>query len=127
MTKDEQEGIKITLLGNPGVGKTCIIYRYIEDKFNEDTLSSISMSCAEKKIKLNDENKTEMLFEIWDTCGQEKYRHLSNLYFKEAKAAILVYDTTSKSSFNDIKNYWYNNVKEHSSKDISKSFLYFHI
>jgi small GTP-binding protein len=124
---DELKKIKVILVGESGVGKTCIIYRYIEDKFNEDTLSSISMSCAEKKIKLNDENKTEMLFEIWDTCGQEKYRHLSNLYFKEAKAAILVYDTTSKSSFNDIKNYWYNNVKEHSSKDISKSFLYFHI
>jgi small GTP-binding protein len=124
---DELKKIKVILVGESGVGKTCIIYRYIEDKFNEDTLSSISMSCAEKKIKLNDENKTEMLFEIWDTCGQEKYRHLSKLYFKEAKAAILVYDTTSKTSFNDIKNYWYNNVKENSSEDISKRFLYFHI
>ena len=120
---DELKKIKVILVGESGVGKTCIIYRYIEDKFNEDTLSSISMSCAEKKIKLNDENKTEMLFEIWDTCGQEKYRHLSNLYFKDAKAAILVYDTTSKSSFNDIKDYWYNSVKENFDKDISKRFL----
>ena len=61
------------------------------------------------------------------TCGQEKYRHLSKSFLKGTKAAILVYDTTSKSSFNEIQKFWYNLVKENSSEDLNKYFAYCHI
>ena len=75
-------------------------------------MTSISLSCSEKTIALKDLKNTKINFEIWDTCGQEKYRHLVNMFFKEAKAVIFVYDSTSRKSFDDIKNYWYNKVKE---------------
>ena len=120
----ETKKIKVILVGESGVGKTCIIYRYVYGKFNDDSMCTISISFSEKNITLNDENKTKIKFEIWDTCGQEKYRDMANIFFKDAKAAILVYDSTSRSSFNDIKNYWYDKVKENSDEDISKYFKF---
>ena len=112
------EKIKIILVGESGVGKTCIIYRYINGEFNEDTMTTISLSSTEKTITLKDPKNSKIKFDIWDTCGQEKYRHLVNIFFKEAKVVILVYDSTSRKSFNDMKNYWYNKVKESAQEDL---------
>ena len=112
--------IKVILVGETGVGKTCIIHRYINGKFNEDTLSTITNSSMQKVITLDDENKTKIELDIWDTCGQEKYRNIVNIYFKDTKAAILVYDSTSKATFNEIKNFWYKKVKEYAPENTSK-------
>ena len=112
--------IKVILVGEAGVGKTCIIHRYINGKFNEDTLSTISVSSEKKTITLNDMNNTKVEFDIWDTCGQEKYRNLVSLFFNDAKAAILVYDSTSKQSFNQMKDFWFQKVKEYAPEDIGK-------
>ena len=117
---EEVKRIKVILVGETGVGKTSIINRYVNDIFNEDTLSTITASCFEKEIVLNDKKKSRIFLEIWDTCGQERYRDLGNMFFRNAKVAIMIYDITSKSSFNDIKNYWYKKVKENSPEDISK-------
>ena len=57
---------------------------------------------------------------MWDTAGQEKYRALSKIFYKDASAAILVYDITNKKSFDEIKEYWYNQVKECSQKNTNK-------
>ena len=120
--EEEEKTIKVILIGESGVGKTSIIYRYVEDIFNEETLSTISVSSMEKRITLNDENNKKIFikFEIWDTCGQEKYRNLAHLFYKGAQAAILVYDSTSKESFEIVKSFWYEKLKENSSKDIGK-------
>ena len=116
----EKKEIKIIVIGEAGVGKTCIIYRYINGKFNEDTLSTISVSSEKKIMRLNNNNKTKIEFDIWDTCGQEKYRNIVNIFFKDAKAAILVYDSTSKNSFNQMKDFWFKKVKESAPEDIGK-------
>ena len=110
--------IKIILIGEAGVGKTCIINRYINHRFDEDTINTISTSCEQKTIILNDKNKTGVDLNIWDTCGQEKFRNLVNILFQNAKAAILVYDSTSLKTFNQIKEFWYNKVKECAPEDI---------
>lgn len=123
----ESKKLKVILVGESGVGKTCIIYRYVHEKFNDETLSTIAISSEEKTITLKDENKTKMTFQIWDTCGQEKYRNIASIFFKDAHAVILVYDSTSKSSFNEIKNYWYDKVKEAAPKNIGKFFFIFKI
>ena len=57
---------------------------------------------------------------IWDTAGQEKYRSLTKIFYKDAGVAILVYDITRKESFDEIQNYWYNQIKDHAPKNISK-------
>jgi small GTP-binding protein len=58
-------------------------------------------------------------FEIWDTAGQEKYRSITKIFYKDANVAILVYDVSRKESFEEIKNYWYQQVKDNSPKKIS--------
>ena len=113
------ENIKVVLLGEPGVGKTCIINRFSYDKYNEKTVSSISAQFITKNFKLEDLNK-EIKFEIWDTAGQERYRALAKVFYKNAAVCVLVYDITRKTSFNELKNYWIKEIKENAQKDVSK-------
>lgn len=122
--KEDLKQVKIILIGESGVGKTCIIYRYVYEKFDEGTLSTIATSFEEKIVTLSDENKTEIKMEIWDTCGQEKYRNIANVFYKNSKAALLVYDSTSVESFEKIKEFWYNDIKEKADEDIGKFYFY---
>ena len=108
--------IKVVLLGESGVGKTSIITRFIENKFKEDIMASISSNFVSKKIDLG--NNKSIKFDIWDTAGQEKYRALAKIFYQDSKIVILVYDITNKNSFNELKNYWYEKVKENSSSDV---------
>lgn len=100
--------LKIILLGESGVGKTCIIKRYLENKFNENEISSPTMSYVGKIVEIN--NK-KIKLNIWDTIGQEKFRSISKMFLKETHIVILVYDITAKESFNQL-DYWYNLYKE---------------
>ena len=109
---DDSKQIKVILVGESGVGKTCIIHRYIKDRYTDDSLITISNSLYEKTIQLNDKDNSKVTFDLWDTCGQEKYRDLSKLFFKNSQVVIFVYDYTNKQSFNEIKTYWYKIVKE---------------
>lgn len=60
-----------------------------------------------------------VLNQIWDTAGQEKYRSLTKIFYKDASVAIMVYDITRKESFDEIKNYWHSQLKEHAPKKLS--------
>ena len=115
---------KVVLLGESGVGKTCIIDRFINDKFEDNGISSITASFVEKTMKF--ENEKYVKLQIWDTAGQEKYRALNRMFYKDTGAAILVYDVTKKESFEEIQKYWYNQLKEFAPKDISKKIYYFY-
>ena len=111
---------KIVVLGESGVGKTSIIQRYTKDKFDDAQISTKCASFDTKVIKIDEFKETYIKLNIWDTAGQEKYRALSKIFYKDASAAILVYDTTNKKSFEEIKEYWYNQVKECSQKNTNK-------
>ena len=125
MAEDENLKVcKVVLLGESGVGKTCIIERFINDKYEEDGISTIAASFVEKTLKF--ENEACVKLQIWDTAGQEKYRALNRMFYKDTGAAILVYDVTKKESFEEIQKYWYNQLKEFSPKDISKKIFYFY-
>ena len=63
-------------------------------------------------------------FDIWDTAGQEKFRSLTKIFYKDAAVAILVYDITRKSSFEEITNYWINQLKENANKNIGTNYFY---
>ena len=108
--------IKVVLLGESAVGKTSIITRFVENKFKQDTMSSLSANFVSKKIDLG--NNKSIKFDIWDTAGQEKYRALAKIFYQDSTVVILVYDITNKNSFNELKNYWYEEVKENSSSDV---------
>ncbi len=102
--------VKIILVGESSVGKTSIITQYLYKKFSPDEIKSTT-SCDkwEKEIKL--ENDKIIKCEIWDTAGQEKFRAVNKIFMKNTKIAILVYDTTNKETFVQLK-YWYNTTNE---------------
>ena len=100
------DNVKVVLLGEPGVGKTCIINRFSYDQYNDRTVSSISAQFITKTIDIKSVNKS-IRYEIWDTAGQEKFHSLAKIFYKDAKVICLVYDITLKDSFEKMKSYWY--------------------
>ena len=113
MSDDENDGdgdernCKVVLLGESGVGKTSIISRFINDTFEEGLVTTTGASYAGKDMVFKDYQNQVVKFEIWDTAGQEKYRSLAQIFYKDAAIAILVYDITNAESLEEIKNYWY--------------------
>ncbi len=99
--------LKVVLLGESGVGKTCIINMFTTGKYDSDIGSSISAQFTSKTVEYK-EFKQTIKFDIWDTAGQEKYRSLAKIFYKEAKVIGLCYDITNKKSFIELKDFWYN-------------------
>ena len=104
---NEEEGIKIVLVGECGVGKTAIIDKYYYNSFSDNYETTVTASFMTKEITIN---KKKILLKIWDTAGQERYRALTKIFLKNSKIVILVYDITSKSSFDEL-NFWYDFVQ----------------
>ena len=98
--------IKVVLIGESGVGKTCIINQFISNKFDPDQSSSLSAQFISKTLEFKDINKT-LKFDIWDTAGQERFRSLAKIFYKDAKVICLCYDITSKPSFEALTKFWY--------------------
>ena len=119
MSDDEENDCipcKVVLLGESGVGKTSILTKFVTGIFPKLVMVSTTSSYVSKNIKV-DENYNVKL-KLWDTAGQERYRSLAKIFYQNAAAAILVYDIRSLHSFNEIKNYWANEIKSNSPKDI---------
>ena len=118
MSNSKQDtGHKIVLLGDSGVGKTCIISRFISGQFDINVNSTNGASYASKKIDYPELGKSLML-DIWDTAGQEKYKSLTKFFYKDAAMVILVYDITRKVSFDNLKNFWYKEIQTYGEKNI---------
>lgn len=111
--KSKIDSVKVALLGSTGVGKTCIIKRYTEGGFDENSQTTSGASYSQKILKI--ENKSIQV-DIWDTAGQEKYRSLGKRFYKDAYIVCLVYDITNPTSFEDIKEKWYNDLKTFGEK-----------
>ena len=93
---------KIILLGEKNVGKSALINRYILGQFDPFIEGTIGTAFYAKSLSID--NKFIKLM-IWDTCGEEKFRSISSLYFKDSDAAILVYDLTSPPSLEGVEYY----------------------
>ena len=119
---DSQDGAltcKVVLIGESGVGKTSIISRYINNTFKSQLMSTPGANFVTKNVIMADDNQS-IKFEIWDTAGQERYRALAKVFYKNAAVCVLVYDITRKTSFNELKNYWYKEIKENAQSNVSK-------
>ena len=104
----EERDVKIILLGEPGVGKTCIINRYINNEFNIDSPSTYGSAFTTKVIE---KNNVRYFVNVWDTSGQEKYHSVTSLFINGSHIVILVYAIDSKDSFEGLE-FWYNSLKE---------------
>ena len=106
--KQKEIEVKIVLLGNINVGKTSIASRYCKNSFNEHHINTIGGAYQQQKVVLN--NGAIVKLHIWDTSGQERFRAMTNLYYRDAQVAILTYDITSESSFTGIE-FWIEELK----------------
>ncbi|KAH8497333.1 hypothetical protein H0E87_019853 [Populus deltoides] len=95
--------VKLVLLGDSGVGKSCIVLRFVRGQFDPTSKVTIGASFLSQTIALQD--STTIKFEIWDTAGQERYAALAPLYYRGAAVAVIVYDITSPETFNKAQ-YW---------------------
>ena len=117
MAETKVPGCKVVLLGDSGVGKTCIIARYISGSFDKNSTTTNGASFCSKNVRFDQLGKN-LLLDIWDAAGQEKYKALTKFFYKDAAVCILVYDVTRKESFQSLKDYWYSQLKENSEPDI---------
>ena len=110
-------GIKLVFLGDTEVGKSCLITRFIKGVFETNLKETTKANYVSKTIEIPDIGES-ITFDIWDTNGREKFKSMTRIFYQGAKMAILVYDTTRKESYDNIKNWWYKDIKEHGDPDI---------
>ena len=106
--KPKELEAKIVLLGNINVGKTSIASRYCKNTFNDHHINTIGGAYQQQKVVLN--NGAIVKLHIWDTSGQERFRAMTNLYYRDAQVALLTYDITNESSFVGIE-FWIDELK----------------
>ena len=118
MIGENELTVKVVLLGESGVGKTSIISRFIDNSFEKNKKSTTGADYTGKTMYFDEYGGKKIKFEIWDTAGQEIYRSLTKIFYKDAKIAVLVYDITKRETFEELKKYWYNQIKESATPDI---------
>jgi small GTP-binding protein len=102
--------IKSVIVGDSGTGKSSLMMRFTDDKFNQTFISTVGVDFNIKTIEY--QNK-KFKFQIWDTAGQERFKSITTSYYRGAIATIICYDTTDRTSFYNV-NKWLNEVKKNS-------------
>ncbi|KAL4189015.1 hypothetical protein AMTRI_Chr08g204860 [Amborella trichopoda] len=118
--------IKLLLIGDSGVGKSCLLLRFSDDSFTTSFITTIGIdSLIKKNFRIDFKIRTIELdgkrikLQIWDTAGQERFRTITTAYYRGAMGILLVYDVTDESSFNNIRN-WIRNIEQHASDNVNK-------
>ena len=104
---------KIVLIGDSGVGKSCILLRFADDKFNDNFYTTIGVDFRFKSVEVD--NKA-IKYEIWDTAGQERFKTITSAYYRGADCVLIVYDVTDRASFNHIPD-WIEEVNKLNKDD----------
>ena len=114
----QKETYKLILIGDSTVGKTNLLVKYVDRKSPENVISTIGIEFKNKTINLK--NGSTIKLQIWDTCGQEKFRSLTKNYFRGCAAGLFVFDVTNENSFENISEWLklYNDVNSEKSKKI---------
>ena len=110
---------RIIIVGDSGVGKSCILKRFVANTFTEEHQVTIGVEFATKAIELNNH---QVKLQIWDTAGQEGYRSITRSFYRNADGVILVYDISSKKSFESCE-FWMTEIRNNSASDIIISML----
>lgn len=106
--------IKLVLLGEAAVGKSSIVLRFVSNDFAENKEPTIGAAFLTQRVNIDDHT---VKFEIWDTAGQERFASLAPMYYRNAQAALVVYDVTKPQSFIKAR-HWVKELHEQASKDI---------
>jgi|EP00945_MAST-04E_sp_MAST-4E-sp1_P002450 small GTP-binding protein len=108
--------IKVLLLGDSGVGKTCLLQRYQENNYKHNFISTVGIDF--KVHYLTVEGK-RVKCQVWDTAGQERFHVITRAYYKGSHGIVLVYDITEKETFTNIE-YWMDNISKHANQNVMK-------
>ncbi|XP_062821102.1 ras-related protein Rab-13 isoform X2 [Anolis carolinensis] len=119
MAKSYDHLFKLLLIGDSGVGKTCLIIRFAEDNFSGTYISTIGIDF---KIRTVDIEGKRIKLQVWDTAGQERFKTITTAYYRGAMGIILVYDITDEKSFENIQN-WMKSIKENASSGVERLLL----
>merc|ERR1711988_152850 len=111
--------IKLLLIGDSGVGKSCLLCRYSEDIFNSNFITTIGIDFKIRTIELDG---AKIKLQIWDTAGQERFRTITQAYYRGAMGILLVYDVTDDKSFGNIRT-WMRNIDQHANEAVVKILL----
>jgi small GTP-binding protein len=111
--EDNDFYIKFLVLGDSHVGKTCILHRMIEKKFNPNFAATVGIDFKEKILNyespLNGKSR-RIKIQIWDTAGSERFRSLTRAFYRDAVGFLMVFDLTKESSFSNVE-YWINELR----------------
>jgi len=107
---------KLVLIGDSGVGKSCLLLRFADDAFTESYISTIGVDFRFRTVKID---KKTVKLQIWDTAGQERFRTITSAYYRGADGIIMVYDVTSQESFESV-NDWLKEVSRYASEGTCK-------
>lgn len=105
--------LKVVLVGETEVGKTCIVKREVTGQFDEKCLTTLGASFTSKPLRVAD---TNVILQIWDTAGQEKYRGMTPMYYHGVHIVIVVYSITRRASFNEIDR-WINDIQNNAPEE----------
>merc|ERR1712072_773134 len=106
---------KVVLIGESGVGKSNLLTRFTRDEFKKDSKSTIGVEFATQTIQVD---KKTIKAQIWDTAGQERYRAITSAYYRGAVGALLVYDITKMSTFENVKETWLAELRQNAESSI---------
>jgi Ras-related protein Rab-1A len=107
---------KLLLIGDSGVGKSCLLLRFADDTYTESYISTIGVDFKIRTIELD--GKTIKL-QIWDTAGQERFRTITSSYYRGAHGIIVVYDVTDGESFENVKD-WLSEIDRYATENVNK-------
>ena len=114
MDKDYDVLFRVMVLGDTGVGKTCLLQRFCDEEFRHSHVYTIGIDFKMKTILIGD---LKVRIQIWDTAGQERYRTITRQYYRKAQGMILAYDITDEKSFLNIRK-WVNDVSEYADEHV---------
>lgn len=116
MTTEYDYLFKLLLIGDSGVGKSCLLLRFADDSYLESYISTIGVDF---KIRTVEQDGKMIKLQIWDTAGQERFRTITSSYYRGAHGIIVVYDVTDQESFNNVKQ-WLNEINRYASENVNK-------
>ena len=92
----EEQLFRVIIVGDTGVGKSCLLLRFSEDKFHEDHNVTIGVEFGTRSLKVGNQM---VKLQIWDTAGQESFRSITRSFYRRADGVLLVYDVTARHTF----------------------------